>query len=271
MFKLNLPPVVKNILIINVVLFAFTYLIPIPRLNLVEHLSVYYFQSEKFRPYQLITHMFMHGGIGHIFFNMFGLFIFGRVIEGTWGSKKMFILYFASGFGAILLHDLIIWVQYNPIIQAGNSFFSNPSVEQFTTFVQKHEKYFTINVYDFIESWQSNPSNSVYIKQAVESIRNIITGIHTTIFDVPLLGASGAIFGLLAAFATLFPNVELMFIFFPVPIKAKYIVPFYAIIELFSGVANFKGDHIAHFAHLGGAIVGFIIARYWKKNQFRIY
>ncbi|MFO7657608.1 MAG: rhomboid family intramembrane serine protease [Bacteroidales bacterium] len=267
----GLPPVVKNFLLINVVLFLITYFIPIRGFNLVERLSVYYFQSENFKPHQLLTHMFMHGGFGHIFFNMFGLYMFGRIIENIWGSKRFFILYLAAGFGAIFLHQFIIWMQYNPLMKTVEIFLSNPNVDIFSNLVENHPKFFVSGVYEFINNWQREPANTSFIGQAVESVNNISASVHASVFNVPLLGASGAIFGLLAAFATLFPNVELMLIFLPIPIKAKYIVPFYAVIELFFGVANFKGDNIAHFAHLGGAIVGFIIVKFWKKNQFRIY
>jgi rhomboid-like protein len=145
--------------------------------------------------------MFLHGGIGHLFFNMFGLFMFGRVLESVLGGKKFFILYFVSGLGAAALQLFIYYIQGAPAI---------------------------------------------------------------------MIGASGAVLGVLAAFAVMFPNVELMIIFLPIPIKAKYLVPIYAVFELFFGIANFKGDNIAHFAHLGGAIVGFILVMIWKKNQFKI-
>ncbi|MBN2610295.1 MAG: rhomboid family intramembrane serine protease [Bacteroidales bacterium] len=197
--------------------------------------------------------------------------MFGRIIESMWGSKRFFVLYLAAGFGAIFLHQFIIWLQYNPLINSVELFLSNPTVDIFSNMVEKHPKFFPSGVYDFINNWRQEPANTSFIGQAVESVKNISESVHEKIFDVPLLGASGAIFGLLAAFATLFPNVELMFIFLPVPIKAKYIVPFYAVLELIFGVLNFNWDNIAHFAHLGGAIVGFIIVKFWKKNQFRIY
>jgi len=201
MFRTNLPPVVKNLLIINIIVFIVHSLSTRMGYVFTEWLALYTPDTGNFRPYQLITHMFMHAGFGHIFFNMFGLVVFGRVIESVWGSKRMFILYFVSGLGAAGLQLLVY---------------------------------------------------------------------HLMNMTAVMVGASGAIFGLLAAFALLFPNVELMLIFLPIPIKAKYMVPAFAIISLFLGVTNLGGN-IAHFAHLGGAIFGFFIALYWKKNQFRIY
>jgi membrane associated rhomboid family serine protease len=195
----SLPQVTKVVLIINVAAFILDYF---TGRSITHLLALYSFNTGAFSPYQLVSHMFLHADIGHIFFNMFGLFMFGKVLESVLGSKRFFILYFASGLGAALLQLFVYQLQGTPGI---------------------------------------------------------------------MIGASGAIFGILAAFAMMFPNVELMFILIPVPIKAKYLVPIYAVMELFFGIANFKADNIAHFAHLGGAIVGFILIKIWKKNQFRIY
>ena len=191
MFRTNLPPVVKNILIINIIVFLVHKVLTGMGYEYTQWLALFTPNTGYFRPFQLVTHMFMHAGFGHIFFNMFGLIIFGRVIESVWGSKRMFILYFVSGLGAAGLQLLVYYLSDMTAV---------------------------------------------------------------------MVGASGALFGLLAAFALLFPNVELMLIFLPIPIKAKYMVPAFAILSLFFG-----------FAHLGGAIFGFFIALYWKKNQFRIH
>ena len=174
---------------------------------LIKYLALFPFNSGLFNPVQLVTHMFMHWTIMHIFFNMFGLFLFGRVLESVIGSKKFFILYILSGLGAAFLQLGVFSLRYDP----------------------------------------------------------------ATSVLAPMMGASGAIFGILAAFAVMFPNVELMLIFLPIPIKAKYFIPIYAAIELFMGIGNFSGDNIAHFAHLGGAIVGFILIKIWKNNQFKMY
>src|SRR4030042_5091274 len=202
MFRFNLPPVVKNILIINVIVYLADRVFTGLGYDYTRLLALYTPNTGYFRPFQLVTHMFMHAGLFHIFFNMFGVIVFGRVIESVWGSKRIFILFFVSGLGAAGLQLLVY---------------------------------------------------------------------HLTGMTAVMVGASGALYGLLAAFALLFPDVELMIIFLPIPIKAKYLVPAFAVLSLFLGVANFKGDNIAHFAHLGGAIFGFFIALYWKKNQFRIY
>ena len=193
----NIPRVTKVLLIANIAVFLLD--------NVTGHvirnfLAMYTIHSGHFQPYQVITHMFLHGSFNHLFMNMFGLFMFGKSLEMVLGEKKFFTLYFVSGLGAAGLQLLIYYLQEVP------------------------------------------------------------SGV---------VGASGAIFGILAAFAVMFPNVEMMIIFLPIPIKAKYFLPIYAVIELFFGVANFQFDNVAHFAHLGGAIAGLILVLYWKKTQFR--
>jgi rhomboid-like protein len=202
-FLSAIPPVTRFILVANVVLFILDFLL---KGLLSIYLSLYpldahYNSVQTFKSYQLVSHMFMHGGIWHIFFNMFGLYMFGRVLENVIGSQRFFILYFISGLGAAGLQ--------------------------------------------------------LYIFHLQGSI-------------IPMVGASGAIMGIVAAFAVLFPNVELMVMPIPIPIKAKYLIPGFMLLSVFMGVASFSFDNIAHFAHLGGAIVGFILVLFWK-NKFKRY
>ena len=223
----NLTPVVKNLLIINVIFF-------LPVL-LFDHLEAggrfttlfgaFYFYSPYFRPWQLITYMFMHGGWAHIFFNMFALFSFGPILEYAIGPKKFFNLYFICGIGAVLLQMLVLGIEVHNI--TGSFSIANAN------------------------------SDSSYFPYGG------INGQLYGIYHAPLVGASGAIFGLLVAFGMLYPNLELMILFIPVPIKAKYIIPGYIIIELISGFGQFSGDNVAHFAHLGGALLGFILVKIW--------
>lgn len=212
------------------------------RIELTSRLGLFFFSSMQFRPYQLVTHMFMHGGLGHLFFNMFAVFMFGRVLETVWGSKRFFVFYILTGLGAAVSHLGVNYLQAQKLI-------AQIAPEQVEYIIQ--------NGYSLIQSGQ-NYSNE-------------LLGRLNIIYNVPTVGASGAVFGVLIAFAMLFPNTELMFIFIPVPIKAKYIIPGYALLELFFGVANFKGDNIAHFAHLGGAVVGFIIVKIWSANRKTFY
>lgn len=262
------PPVVKNLLIINIAVFLLTrFLLD----DLYYYLSTYYIGSEYFKPYQIITHMFVHGDFSHLFFNMFALFMFGQVLEYYTGSKRFFILYFVSGLGALFLHEFVIWLQYHTILHDSKMFFNNPILGNFEILVNNNKKFFDADIFTLINEWRKNPDNDYYVQKAIESTESVLNYLNRTVFSVPTLGASGAVFGLLAAFATLFPNADLYVLFIPIPVKAKYVIPFYAVLELFFGVANFKGDNIAHFAHLGGAIFGFILALTWKKKYFKMY
>jgi membrane associated rhomboid family serine protease len=219
----NLTPVVKNLLILNIIFFIATYILG-ARFDMVRWLSVFYFDSPFFRPWQLVTYMFMHGGFTHIFFNMFALFMFGPILEYSLGSKKFFNLYFICGIGAILLQWLVQAIEVHNLVGS-----------------------FTINMHQGF---------SVEVVQKLEAI-----------YNGPVLGASGAVFGLLVAFGMLYPNMELFLFFIPVPIKAKYIIPVYIVVELWLGVAQYGGDNVAHFAHLGGAIFGFLMIKIWHIKR----
>ncbi len=263
--RFSIPPVVKWILIINVIVFLITGMGSMTNIGM--KLALFNVKSQYFQPYQLITHMFMHGSFMHIFFNMFAVFIFGRVLEGVWGSRKFLIFYFATGLGAAFLHLLVSHLQLSAIMAQANEFYQSPAPELFQDFVDQYVHRPTVALLSFVDQYIYDQDNINYIQQA----KSLVSRIVQDNMNIPTVGASGAVFGILVAFAMVFPNVELMIIFFPVPIKAKYLIPFYAVAELFFGVADFKGDNIAHFAHLGGAIVGAIIVWIWKKNQFKMY
>jgi len=264
---LSMPPVIKNIMIINVIVFALTLMLGD---YMFEHFGLFNIQSDFFRPHQLITHMFMHANFGHIFFNMFAVYMFGRVLETVWGSKKMLIFYTVCGLGAAFTQLFVNYLQISRLMAMINEFDASSTYTLFNNIIEKYaiKRAPGYNeIMNFMQSWFYNPDNTAYIPQAKIYLQDIVN----SYLSVPTVGASGAVFGLLIAFAMIFPDVELMIIFFPVPIKAKYLVPVYAVIELFFGVANFQGDNVAHFAHLGGALFGFFLVKYWKKNQFKIY
>ncbi len=265
---LALPPVIKNIIIINVVVFLLQ-LLPLGLAELMEHhLALYNIQSELFKPHQLITHMFMHANFTHIFFNMFAVFMFGRILEQLWGSKKMLIFYTVTGLGAAVIHLTVNYFQMNHMIELAGSFANSPDYLSFSTFVKKYAHgRESAELVNFMQEWFYKPDDLSYLPVA----KKVVSDLVTLNLDIPTVGASGAVFGLLIAFAMMFPDAELMLIFLPIPIKAKYFVPIYAVLELFFGVANFNWDNMAHFAHLGGALFGFILVKYWKRNQFRIY
>jgi membrane associated rhomboid family serine protease len=194
--------------------------------------------------------------------------MFGRILENVLGSKKFFLLFFICGLGAAFIHTFVQHLQISALLKLADSFISAPSYDKFNYIVGKYINSPSQNLINFMDNWFYQPDNPEFFNEAkgiVSSIVNMHVNENITV------GASGAVFGILAAFTVLFPNVELMLIFFPVPIKAKYLVPGYAVLELFFGVANFKGDNIAHFAHLGGALFGLILVLIWKKNQFKLY
>lgn len=215
------PPVVKNLLIINVLFFLAKYFFLTRGIALEGYLGMFYFDSPYFRPWQILTHMFMHGDLMHLFFNMFAVWMFGSKLEMVWGPRRFLFFYFVTGLGAALMH------------QAWNGFEIQRMMGTLMPYGQGMD-----------------------LPGSVESI------LYT-----PVVGASGALFGVLGGFAMLFPNTEMLLIFFPIPIKAKYFVAFYGIAELWMGVANNPGDNMAHFAHLGGLIVGLILVYYWNKTN----
>lgn len=211
--------------------------------------SLYYFENPNFQFWQPITHMFMHDSTSfmHILFNMFALYMFGSPLEMQWGRNKFLFFYFSAGLGAALVHLLVAYFQIHSVtdslLPGGWS---------------------QIDVNNFLTTGKGGSSSILEIVSQ-DSLNNIFS-----IFNTPAVGASGAIYGVLVAFGILYPNTELMLIFLPIPIKAKFFIPALLLLDLFSGLTGFSlfGQNIANWAHLGGALFGFIMAWYWKKNSF---
>lgn len=224
----NIPPVVKNLLIINILMLIISYILSGMGIDLWQILGLHYIGADSFKPYQFISHIFMHAGFTHLFFNMFALWMFGRMLEMVWGPKRFFIYYMVTGIGAAVLHTLVLWFEINPALEIIN----NPPAD----------------------------IDPLQIQTARANINAMVT-----------VGASGAVFGILLAFGMLFPNTQLMLIFPPIPIKAKYFVIFYGVLELFLGIASFSGDNVAHFAHLGGMLFGFVMIKMWQKDRNNFY
>ena len=239
----RLTEAIKHLLIINILFFVATSLYGDQMYQL---FSLWFPKNEHFRLWQIVTHMFMHGGFMHIAFNMYALWAFGSPLEAMWGRNKFFFFYFSAGLGAALLHTGINYYYFNE----GMSALVNSGLAE-------------SQVLDIISAGQYSPS--WYEIAGKGTIDNFLSAYNT-----PAVGASGAIYGVLVAFAFSFPQAELMLIFLPVPIKAKYFVPVLIALDLFSGVTGYGifGQGIAHFAHVGGAVAGFIMMWYWKKNQF---
>jgi membrane associated rhomboid family serine protease len=262
-----LPPVVKNLLIINGLFFLATISMESAfGIDLVKYLGLYYFRSELFQPYQLVTYMFLHAGIQHILYNMFALWMFGYLLENVWGSKRFLTYYLLTGIGAGIVQLLVNYWTFSSIDSAALAYTQSPSLDAFTAFVKNHFPQYIESsgpIRNFISSWSVAPVGSEYISQSVDYINQLIN----LRMDIPTIGASGAVYGILLAFGWMFPNM-LVYVYFLFPIKAKWIVIFYGAIELFSGISNNPSDNVAHFAHLGGMVFGFFLLYYWKKNAF---
>jgi membrane associated rhomboid family serine protease len=238
----NMTDTVKQLLLINVLFFIGSFFVP--QAN--ELLSLHYFESDGFKFWQPISHMFMHGSLMHIFFNMFALISFGSALEHFWGAKKFLFFYFTCGIGSALVHSGVNYYYFHDGLNllVDNGF-------------QKAEIVSTLSQGMYNKSWEEIIS--------VSSVKSMIEA-----YAGAAVGASGAIYGLLVAFAFMFPNAELALMFIPMPIKAKYFVPVIVLLDLFSGVTGYNifGGNIAHFAHVGGALIGFVMMWYWKKNEF---
>jgi membrane associated rhomboid family serine protease len=260
-----LPPVVKNLLIINGLFFLATVsLNSAYGIELDNILGLHYFQSDLFNPYQFVTYMFIHANFSHILFNMFALWMFGYLLENVWGSKRFLTYYMITGIGAAMVQTFVNWIDISSIQSAAQAYASNPSLDSFVAFVrQNYPRHYEAEgtIRTFINEWSVVRTSPAYIPQSLEYISQLMK----LQMDIPTVGASGAVYGILLAFGMMFPNM-LVYIYFLFPIKAKWIVILYGAIELFSGISNNPSDNVAHFAHLGGMIFGFFLIIYWKKK-----
>ncbi|MFC5285088.1 rhomboid family intramembrane serine protease [Pedobacter alpinus] len=254
------PPIVKNLLIINGILFFATYVFQSSfGFDLSEHLALFYPASDKFRVWQLFTHLFMHANIGHIFSNMFALWMFGSVLEKFMGSKKFINYYILTGIGASILFLGVQALEIAPLQSSAEVYTAAPSISKYESFVQDQvPENIQPDFNRVTEYWQQNPESVDAKKASV----NMVNSYLSAKLNTPVLGASGAVFGILLAFGMLFPNT-LIYIYFFFPMKAKYLVILYGLFELYNGMANNPGDNVAHFAHLGGMLVGFILIKLW--------
>jgi len=237
----NLTDTVKHLLIINVIFFIATLTLGDAVFDL---FALHYPSNPKFQFWQPLTHMFMHGDLGHIFFNMFALYMFGIPIEQMWGRNKFIFFYLSTGFGAAALQLGLYYYQISEMTELLIS--GGQTGNQITTFFETRDI-----------------SYSLIEQIGREKLLSVLSA-----FNSVMVGASGALYGILVAFAFLFPNARLMLLFPPIPIKAKVLVPFLILGDLFFGFTSYSIGPIAHFAHLGGAITGLMMMWYWKKNQF---
>lgn len=217
----NMPPVTKNIIIINVLFFLAMYVTPRYGIDLTQTMGLHFFMASDFKIYQLLTYMFMHGNFAHILFNMFAVWMFGRIVETAWGSRRFLIYYLICGIGAGLFQEIVQYIDY---VASG------------------------MQAYDNVD------------------IGTAVIPMDTYLNMLTTVGASGAVYGILLAFGLSYPEERLFIIPIPIPIKAKYFVIGYAVIELLSGLYG-SNDGVAHFAHLGGMVVGFMLILYWTKKN----
>ncbi len=232
---------IKVLIVVNVIFFAGTLMNQEVAYRL---FSLYYFDNPNFHVWQPVTHMFMHGGLWHILFNMYALWAFGTPLEMRWGRKKFLFFYFSAGLGAALIHSLVNYYNVSTISEALLQAGWSPA--ELASYL----------------AGDNGGSRAVLESVSMDSIERMAES-----FNIPAVGASGAIYGILVAFAMMFPNIELMLIFLPIPIKAKYFVPGLIVMDLVFGFTG-SAMGIAHWAHIGGALFGFIMAWYWKKNSF---
>lgn len=264
----GITPAVKILIILNVVMYFLTLWTDQRTGGRLNHmLGLYLPQSQYWAPYQYITHMFMHGSISHLFFNMFALYMFGRILESVWGTKRFVFYYFATGLGAAALNSAVGWWQYHNMYEQFVAFQNTPQPELLAEFIRSHAPYAGSAIWEFIDQWTNTPDSAFFIQQGEELFQHIIT----QFVNIPTIGASGAVFGILLAFGMLFPNTELYLLFIPIPIKAKYFVIGYGVLEFFLGIQNSAADNVAHFAHLGGMLFGFFLIKYWSRNRKRFY
>lgn len=235
----RLPQVTKNILLLNVLLFFITFLFQAKGIDLIPILGTHYINSPFFEPYQIVTHFFMHGGFMHILMNMFVLVIFGPILEKMWGAKRFFILYVVSAFGAYALYNIIGFYEIMKLKEV---------IEANGEYIQDVDKFLKAT------------NDPIIFNQFMSPYRE-----YALLSYTPMVGASGAVFGVMAAFAYLFPNTPMFIMFIPFPIKAKYLIGGYFAYEVYNSFTAGFGGGVAHLAHVGGAIVGFILVLVWNK------
>jgi membrane associated rhomboid family serine protease len=267
MFNFTLTPTVRNLMLANLLVFLLQENVRLEP-SITQLGSLYPFGSPYLHFWQFFTHMFMHGGWGHLLSNMFGLLIFGPLLEQNWGGQRFVAFWLMCGVGAGLIYNGVRTYEIHQLNVAYAEVAHHPSAGDYDQFMQQ-SGFKQLGDEEAASALERNP-NDVALRQAVEER---IQQVHDAMNNSPygMLGASGALFGIMFAFGYLFPNTEVYRFPIPFPIKAKYLVLFYAIGELYSGVHRTPGDNVAHFAHIGGMLVAFIILKFWESGRARFY
>ncbi len=267
MYNLNITPAVRNLLLINLGFFLMQ--IYAPALHLTELGSLFPIGSPYFYAWQFVTYMFLHASWGHIFSNMFQLVIFGPMMEQRWGVSRFLTFWLVCGFGAGLLYEGTRFYEIQRMEQAAIEFHQRPTGGDFAEFYRTNfpgeSGYETL-----ARDLQLEPQNTSYISAATQAVDAAVDEIKNSPHG-GMLGASGAVFGLMFAFAYLLPNTEIYLMFIPIPIKAKYLVFFFGWLELYQGTHRVPGDNVAHFTHLAGMLIAFLIIKVWERDRQQFY
>lgn len=269
---MRMTTAVKNLLIINILFFAATYVFQ-SRLgvDLNQWLALHYVEARDFGIWQLVTFIFMHGGLSHIFFNMFALWMFGTIIEDALGTRRFVTYYLVCGIGSGLVQEVAMAIDISPLISAIDATMSDPSPENIQRILSDHIVAFSSSsrqmIVEFVNSYNSvvstNPAEASSLARTfLENYQDAYVNSQLTV------GASGAVFGILLAFGMMFPNMTIFLMFPPIPLKAKWFVIIYGLIELFCGIHGGDYDNVAHWAHIGGMIFGFVLLRMWKVQRY---
>ena len=238
---------IKGLIIINVIFFLPSLVSPELKGMMRESLALFFPENDNFKVWQFISHMFMHGSFVHTLFNMYALWAFGTPLLQIWGQKRFLLFYFLCGLGAGIIYTSVNYIQFN-------SYF-NEMVSQGIS---------ESAIYDLLQTGNYGENiQTTFDSEWLQEFYNL--------FWIPAVGASGAIYGVLVAFGIMFPNAKLALLFFPVPVAAKYFIPGMLLLDLFSGITGFSlfGGGIAHFAHIGGAIIGFLLMWYWRQKGYK--
>lgn len=259
----RLTPMVKNLLLITVAAYLIPSILGWSRIN--AYLGLWHISSPNFQPYQFFTYMFAHGGFMHLLFNMLGLIFLAPLLEQFWGPKRFLTFYLITGIGAGIFYEGVKYAQTIPMKNKMEEYVASPNPDDFAVYMAKYAPQHYNGLYDFIEYYSEHPAEGR--RQSISYVEQV----YARVISIPMVGASGAIYGILMAFGMLFPNTQLMLLFPPIPIKAKYFVLILGGFAIYSQLMNSGGDNVAHLAHLGGMLFAFIMIKIWAKDKRNFY
>ncbi|MDQ3393553.1 MAG: rhomboid family intramembrane serine protease [Bacteroidota bacterium] len=237
------------------------------QVNFPQILGLRYIYSPQFEPYQIFAHIFVHADGWHLFSNMFALFIFGPLLEKVWGANRFLVFYLVTGLGASVLFSAVNYYEIRKVEVDAHSYMEAPEPDAFDANVSEHFSSLHAPNYEFIDAYSRNPEDRSLIEKSLDFVNQT----YNRVRDIPMVGASGAVFGILMAFGYLFPNLQLMLLFPPIPIKAKYLVLFYGLYSLYAAIQKVPGDNVAHYAHLGGMLFAIILLKMWGQKPNNYY